>query len=478
MNLIYEDIILTSNNVAFKTNDLLYENSITNIDFSNFYYKQLIKINNINYIYYREDIQHTSALDRQITKRLIINDNLELIKDENYSLNLGVASHNFQLFNINNKIYGIGGQALGCTSYNENANTQNETYINYHNNDIKFISSAIYSINSLVGDKLYDPTHFCPYFANGLYLFKMNENLSDYIVENNKLPILSGIKLGRHDGHYGYADNVNIDNSQNGLTVYDSNTSLLFNNNNNKYYLFQRANIGTGYRYIQYSTSPNLLEWSDWNLLKLNPFKDYFTSNYYTNNFFKIKDVNTYIAILDYTNKMSSNYSDIDKNGKYELYYSNDCENWDFIGNIAPFKYYEDWMVYGEPLIINNKYYFFIRNNSQLNIYSMSKNRFSFITPKNTDDISSFIFKPVLILNNKILLNFRTFENGFLKIQLLDENKNVITNYSYEQFDTINNNMNEFEFVISWNNNTNIFIDNEIFIEVEGKNYEVYSINY
>jgi len=477
MNLIEHNIIESQYNTIIKNNILNFSKKVSS--YLTLGYTSLLQYNNINYIYYREDIKHDCILERQLTKRFIINDDLELIKDQNYSLNLGIASHNASFFNINNKIYGIGGQSFGIANYDTFTNTKNIDYLNYHKNDIKFISSNDYQINSLVGNKIYDPNHYCPYYANGLYLFNMNNiNTNDYVIENNNLPILSGIKQGRNDGHYGYCDNNNIENSKNGLTVYDANTSLVFNENSNKYFLFQRANIGTGVRYIQYSSSNNLTEWSDWNLLKLCPSKDYFKTNIYVNNFFKIKGVNNYIGILQINRKLSDNYNDLEEIGTIELYYSFDCENWNFIGNIGSFYYYKDWMVPGEPLLLDNKYHFFIQNNEiyDMNIYSIEKNRFSFITPENKDDISTFIFKSLLIKNKKILLNFKTFYNGFLKIQLLDENKNVINNYLYDNFDTIYDNRNEFEFPISWNNSRDIFINNKIYIEIKGKNFEIYSI--
>jgi hypothetical protein len=477
MNLIENNLIESHYNSIIKNNILNLNKKVSS--YLVLWYPSLLQYNNINYIYYREDIQHNCILDYQIIKRFIIDKNLELMKDENYSLNLGIGTHNYRLFNINNNLCGIGGQAVGTVDYNTYINTTNIDYLNYHKNDIKFISKNDYHINQLAGDKIYDPNHYCPYFANGLYLFKMNNiNTNDYIIENNKLPILSGIKHGRHDGHYGYCDNNNIENSRNGLTVYDSNTSLIFNENINKYFLFQRANIGTGVRYIQYSSSNNLIEWSDWNLLNLSPSKDYFKTNIYTNNFFKIKGVNNYIGILEINKKLSNDYSHHEQNGKIELYYSIDCENWNFIGNIGSYNYYKDWLVSGEPLLLNNQYYFFIQNNEtcEISIYSIEKNRFSFITPENKDDISTFIFKSSFIKNKNILLNFKTFDDGFLKIQLLDENKNIINNYSYDNFDTIFDNRNEFEFPISWNNSQDIFIDNKVYIEIKGKNFEIFSI--
>lgn len=479
MNLINLDLIETTENIIFKNNTLLFEKEqkINKI----MWYPFIINNNNINYLYFREDNNNPCLLETQYIKRFIISNNLELIDNDSYYMNLGIASHNFRFFIFNNIIYGIGGQSLGHHELYINLllNTNNKIYIDYHNNNIKFIDKYIYGINHLVGSKIYDPNVLCPYFGNGLHLFVFKYiDTVLYNLENKCLPIISGIKEGRHDGHYGSCDNYNIENSRNGLSVFDSNTSVIFNESTQKYYLFQRANIGTGVRYIQYCISDNLIEWSDWSLLKLNPKKEYFETNIYCNNFFKIKDVSNYIGIIQYNKKLSSSYADHDINGFIELYYSNNCENWNLIGNIGTFKYYEDWVVSGEPILLNNKYYFFIHNviNQSINTYSIEKNRFSYA--KSIDNkLSTILFKPIYIKNKKIIINFKTY-NGFIKMQLLDINKKIIDNYSFDNFDVIYDNINEFNFHVSWNNNINVNIENEVYIELQGIDFELYSIEY
>ena len=50
-----------------------------------------------------------------------------------------------------------------------------------------------------------------------------------------------------------------------------------------KYFLYQRSNFGLGVRHIQYCTSYDLLEWSDFNLVEYNPsinYSDYNISIY------------------------------------------------------------------------------------------------------------------------------------------------------------------------------------------------------
>ena len=65
-------------------------------------------------------------------------------------------------------------------------------------------------------------------------------------------------------------------------------------------------------------------------------------------------------------------------------------------------------------------------------------------------------------------------------MQLLDNNKNIINKFSFEDFDTIQGNQNEFELNVSWNHNTNLseLTNKEVYIEIMGNNFELYSIEY
>lgn len=220
MELINENLILSSENITFKISEFRFENKI--FINKNLNYGSLVKYNNVNYIYYRDDtISNKNKPEHEITKRLIIKDVFDIVDDETFSLNLGIASHNFRLFNINNNIYGVGGQALGSKNHNEFINTTNEKYAEYNRSGV-FIGSSHYNINHSIGKYLFDPNIPCPYYANGLYLFEFN---NDNITElNNKLPIISGVKNGRHDGAYG-----NSNGSNSGLSVFDSTTNILYN---------------------------------------------------------------------------------------------------------------------------------------------------------------------------------------------------------------------------------------------------------
>jgi hypothetical protein len=471
MELISESIILNSENIVLNICQFKFEKKI----FINklLGYSSLLKYNNINYIYYRDDsiIETKNKPDHETTKRFIIKDIFNLIEDNSFMINLGIASHNIRLFNINNNLYGIGGQALGISNYNEFKNTTNNKYIEFNNNNNIFLNSDIYNINDLAGNKIISPYIYCPYYANGLYLFDFNNNNYELNELNNKLPIISGIKNGRHDGHYGYSNNSNT-----GITVFDSTTNILYNDKEKKYFLYQRSNYGSGARHIQYCTSDNLLEWSDFNLIEYTPSINLFENNIYYGNFFKLEDVNNYIAILPINKKINIDYYGLSETENFQLYYSNNCIKWNYIGILDTHLYHNFWMIIGEPILLNNNYYFYFynRDEKEIIIKSLEKNRFSYA--KNIENkISKILFKPIFIKNKKIIINFKTYD-GFIKLQLLDINKNIIDNYSFDNFDIINESKNEYNFTVSWNNEININIEDEVYIELCGNNFELFSI--
>jgi hypothetical protein len=471
MELISENIILNSENINFKICELKFEKKIL-INRKNIWYLSLLKYNDLQYIYFRDDsiLNNEEKPNHETTKRYIVKDIFDLIEDNSFIKNLGIASHNFRAFNINNNIYAIGGQSLGIANYNEFKETKNSNYIEFNNKNDIFVNKETYSINNLIGDKILDPNIYCPYYANGLYLFQFNNN--ELVELNNKLPIISGIKNGRYDGHYGYSTNVNS-----GISVFDSATNLLYNNKEKKYFLYQRSNFGTGIRHIQYCTSNDLLEWSDFNLIQYNPSINLHENNIYFGNFFKLDDVNNFIAIIPFNKKFGPGYLDLDKDESYILYYSDDCIKWNYIGILDVHLYYKFWLIIGEPILFNNNYYFYFHDYDEeaIIVKSLEKNRFSYI--KSENKLSNIVFKPTYIKEKEIIINFKTYD-GFLKIQLLDINKNVIDNYSFDNFDTICNSRNEFNFQVSWNNNTNIDYNDEIYIEICGINFELFSIKY
>jgi len=246
----------------------------------------------------------------------------------------------------------------------------------------------------------------------------------------------------------------------------------------NKYYLYQRANMGAGVRFIQYTTSTNLIDWSDFNLINIYPNINIFDNNYYYNNFFSIKDIDIYIGLLPCNKKKADGSNNYESTQYIELYYSKDCINWNYIGVLVEFEYYRDWLMLGQPILKHNKYYFYASDHRcrSINIYSIEKNRFSSAYTIENDKISKINLKLIKLNEPLIKINFKTYSNIFIKIQLLNNNKQIIDNFSFNDFDIIKENLDDLDYTVSWKNNNNI-PNNEIYIEIEGINFEIFLLN-
>lgn len=460
------DILVDFSNIQIKPNSIVYNKYIE--------YNNPISYMSIldNYIFYKE-VKSNNKYD-EVIKRMFINDPLNPIIDNSFILNEAIANHNMYFFKDKySNIKMLGGQHCGISTKEL---FDNDLYSNYHKKNI-FIDSKKFYITMGGYHKIYNPLLACPYYANGLHLFEFDKNKFNKLnCLNNYLPILSGIHPGRYDGHYGYTDNKNIKNSRNGLTVYDSIGSVVFNSDKNLYFLYHRSNIGTGRRTIQYTTSSDLISWSEYNLVNFDNNYNHFDSNIYYSNFFKIHNI--YIAILPYVKRINNDYNSIDNKLYYNLYYSYDCINYFLIGpilvnNIQKLEHFE--MAVNKPLIKNNMMYFYERDNisKKLNIYLLKKYRFFYITNLNNKE-ASFKIKIEDCLNKCIFLNFTVEESGFFLIELSDINNNIIPGYSYEDFDKTYNN-DEINFIPKWLNKI-LLPKNELFINFKIFNASFYNL--
>ena len=521
MNLLNNNIIETSINIEYCINKLKYQKSFK--IHKEIWYPFIFEYENNVMIYFREDISTIKNPDNEVIKRFKViidtNGNIDLLLDSLFELKIGNASHNFRLFNLdqlnlnqlkyeenslNNtfKIIGIGGQSQGIIEYIKNVKSDNPKYYEYNTNKSNKnlinpeITIYIPGYNQVINHQI-----TCPYFSNGLHLFNILNLDCNYIVENEGLPIITGFHKGRRDGHYG---NKNIYENNNGFSVFDSNTNLLFDKTKKKYYLYQRANLGTGIRNIQYSTSLDLIHWSEFNLINLHPKNDLSKTNIYYCNLFSLSNLSHFIGIIPYTEKINSDYNDISKIESYKLYYSYNCVDLYFIGILDNHNYYEKWMICGKPIIINNIYNFFMVNikNNSIEQYIIESNRMSYITAIKTEVISKckfkwciFIDKPsdeteiqhkntqntqqiqqIRTIYKTIIINYEIKNDGYLKFQILDKNNNIIDNYSFQNFNILQGNQDEKNKKLMWNNSEDITI-NEGIIELEGENFSLYAIS-
>ena len=144
---------------------------------------------------------------------------------------------------------------------------------------------------------------------------------------NNKKPII----------YNNYPKNGVI-NFEEKYPLIDSNICCFYSRILKKYILYCRANIQRGIRFVQYTTSNNLIDWSKFNTIKSNNF-DKKKDNYYTFNCIEIFKLNIFFGLVPYTN-------DLEKPTEYSVrkLISSDGVNWHDIGVLF----------YGEPINSTN----------------------------------------------------------------------------------------------------------------------------
>jgi len=517
-----------------------------------------------NFLYFRTPSSGIQ-MDCEKTKRYDISDPLNPVISNDFEVKNYVASHNLYFFkDKQNNIKCIGGQHRGIR--NIQVINPNKFFPEYHkstplvNSYINFTSSVMKSYFM----KIYDSSKPCPYYANGLHLFELKDNKT--ICLNNNMPILNGLNEGRCDGFYGPYDieRKSLQKSYGGISVFDSMASVVYDKENDMYFLYQRANLLPGCRSIQYCTSKDLLKWSPFKLISFGPNFDYFQTNVYYSNFFKVDDTNFTVGILPFTYpngssnllektnnlikkdsdviipsldniiKNDGNYcqnptihsnrlllarlvqnrttikslgktpilkrgsnvnTKVNKNNKivkpkpvikiqdtnvilyWSLVYSFDYCNFKYMGTVLklPSDVHSHPSSCNHPYIFNNKMYFYVNLNDTdtLIIYSLGKNRFSYIT--NEGKRHANVRTKLIHFENEIFINFSKIDSGSLKIQLLDKDNNILPGFSFDDFDPVTSN-DSIEYKLSWKNVSVLPLAN-VKLEIQLLNANIYSLN-
>lgn len=148
----------------------------------------------------------------------------------------------------------------------------------------------------------------------GVYLLN-SSNIYDWNIINNKEPII----------YKNYPKNGVI-NFEEKYPLFDGKICCFYSEILNKYILYCRANIERGIRFVQYTTSNNLIKWSKFNVIKSDNF-DNKKDNYYTFDCIEIFKLKIFFALVPYTNHL-------EKPSEYSVrkLISNDGVNWKDIG--------------------------------------------------------------------------------------------------------------------------------------------------
>ena len=158
---------------------------------------------------------------------------------------------------------------------------------------------------------------------NGIYCIKTEiNNLNNWTLIENK-PIISGMNNGLIDRVFG-------------ATTFDSQNSLIFDENTNKYYFYCRSNHRKGGRSIQYSTSSDLKSWDEFKYINCNTF-DILKDNFYSPNFCYYPEEKDYIGLL-------TSHETNTKISSLKLVYSKNLIEWEEISVLLEFKGNEHYL--------------------------------------------------------------------------------------------------------------------------------------
>ena len=262
-----------------------------------------------------------------------------------------------------------------------------------------------------------------------------------------------------------------------GYSMLDTISSLVYDKHNKTYVMYCRCNIGINKRYVKYTTSIDLINWSSFKLITIDIYKCNDNDNIYQPHFFYYDRTGTIICHIDYLsgNKLIScflhsyNYKNFFHICTLNEY---DCVNIDNIYENINYKI-------DIPNVITNKkncfeILFYIILLIKDAVYTMEYlyDRFTYVTNLN-NTIGTFTTNKFKIYDNIIKINYVCLNDGYILYQLLDKNKCLISEYTFENCKVLKNSSLEEELV--WNNNS--IIDNiEIYVQIKLYNAQIYSI--
>lgn len=266
-------------------------------------------------------------------------------EQEKVFMNSGVTHNFFPFYNKEGKLYGIGG--MDNWKYDEEF---------YKIKDYKsFVSIYEEKFRKSSKDQKFNITEHRRLLAHkkplnhvrGLYLFT-SSNGKDW-KQVQKFPVINVF-------HNGFINAINLFGKS---SEFDGHVNIVYHKNSDEYFIYLRANVSKGNRFIQYARSKDLINWSKFNLIKLDVYNK--KDNYYTPCFMKYKE--KLFGLIPYFNP--DNFCSI------RVITSNDGINWGFIKDIFKSKtvFYRGEKPKNNNHMVNgfienkNDLYFYIHNN-------------------------------------------------------------------------------------------------------------------
>ena len=375
-----KNIILNkSNNIIYKLNKPTFKKCVLKVDQEyeggrdNYY--TIIKNNNYK-LYYRA-VKHDVWKDYE---NKIMSENARLGKDEEFSI-----AESDDGLNFNKK---------KCLSHlKENICLKNEKFC--HNFYVYFNKN----LNNYLGISGSNRVN------KGLFLFNSNDGIiwkKKHLILNDS-HILPGFN---HTNHF------------------DSHNSLFYNNFDNYYYIYCRDNQYKPFerRFVQYTKSKDLINFEKCksiNILNKNTGQLHFyvfNAFLYNNYFISIPTISSSIPTQKNSNM---------------LLYSLDGEKWNILDENF-FNINDNHYTITSNIVEsfdNTELYFYLDintdfKNHHIDCYSIKKDRICEIICKENGYIET---KLIELNNDNIYVNFETFNNGWLELDIIDKNKKQIS---------------------------------------------------
>ncbi len=358
--------------------------------------------------------------------------NLDNSKTNNIILKEYYSNHNFSVFydKLNNTLLGIGG------AHNSDKCNKDYKVIDHvwPNEEKYLLTPYVNNINR----------------NNGLYLYTSKDGINWNILKNK--PIYHGLY---------HSLSVKL-----GMVAFDTLPKIL--NNNKNYILYTRANTGLDIRSVVYSETTDFISWSSPQFITIKPPFDYNEDNIYFLGGFNYPNTNNFIAFPPFFKTKQPGR--ITYYACTKILYSYDGKNWVTLNNLFERKERYKYDIAGFINAPNGKdfYIFFhenvYKNNNNITRYIIRRDGFTSIYSKK----GYFILK--VQTHENYYINYKTENNGYIEIEFLDMNKNIIQDKIKLNGDEINKNIHYQQYDTEKQDN--------IYIKCDLYDSHIYSISY
>ena len=348
----------------------------------------------------------------------LINKKLLLSKSDNIDINILKPIFERNIQDCKYKDEGLGNGYYSIIKFNNDC-----IRLYYRGCSIKPFSGDSYNHEATFYSESSDGLNFER--KNNHMLFKngCSHNFFPFLFDNKLYGIggtsnsIGGLKLLKYDNQWNIVKNFVSDKD---ILVtphgnnYDSLNLVIFNPNDNLYWVYLRHNLKTG-RSAQYSTTSDLINFTEFKRMNFNSYD----GQIYTTNVCVYPNSKTLIAFPTVHFQENNYYK------KSAFAFSNNGSDWDFIDfnicNIQDSHMMCQGIIESEIMRKIFCYPYFLKEGI-LKCYSWDFHRIQEIK---CNSVGTILFGPFKLKTNIIKINCNTNEDGYIKVYLYEEEKMI-----------------------------------------------------